>query len=94
MRWDKYVNKFINDGVSYSQIGVTKYIPATSYTKTIEKTYRGYLHSLYRKATKLQGPKAGFGELAESMKKMSRIPSELRQELHLLLYFKPMVCSK
>ncbi len=47
-----------------------------SICKKIEDTHPGYLHYLYRQATKVKGPKAGFAELAHVMNEKSQVPSE------------------
>ena len=81
IRWEKDVDKSTKDGVSSNHIATNKYTIKIAHTTRIEETYPGYLHYLFRKATKLRGPKAGFGELAVVMNETSHITTEFKLDV-------------
>ena len=56
---------------------------SVSYVCVIEKDYPGYLHELYRYATKVVGHKSSFAVIAMKINEKSRVSSENRISLHL-----------
>ena len=64
LRWDKEVIKKVKEGVSTNKITTnTPHVPV-KYVDKIENNYPGYLHTLFRKAINLKGPKASFSQLS------------------------------
>ena len=83
LRWDKEVINKVKDGVSTRNINANAPHVPVKYVDVIENNYPGYLHTLFRKAIKLKGPKASFTQLALAMNEISNTVSELRPALTL-----------
>ena len=77
------MTKMINEGVNSTDIARDKYKQKIKYVTKIETAHPGYIHYLYRKATHIRGPKAGFAEIALQMAMNSAVPSEIRPSLEL-----------
>ena len=86
MRWDCDVSKQVKDGVSSTNIMSNSFKGNVKYVDKIESYHPGYLHYLYRQATKVKGPKAGFAELAFVMNEKRRVPSKLRTSTNISRY--------
>ena len=52
-----------------------------SYVQKIEENHPGYLHELFRYATRTKGANASFGELAKQMNLKSNVPGEMHPTL-------------
>ena len=83
LRWDANVTKMINEGVDSTDIVTNNYKAKINYVTQIETAHPGYIHYLYRKATHIRGPKAGFAEIALQMVMNSAVSSEIRPSLEL-----------
>ena len=64
LRWDKEVIEKVSKGVRAVDITTNNPHIRKKYVVTIEHNNPGYLHSLFRKAIKLKGPKASFEQLS------------------------------
>ena len=83
LQWDKEVIEQVKEGLSTNIITTnTPHVP-TKYVDTIDDNHPGYLHSLYRKAINLKGPKASFLQLSVAMNSIGSVASELRPSLTL-----------
>ena len=75
LRWDKEVIKKVREGVSTGTITTNvRYVPV-KYVDQIENNYPGYLHTIFRKAINLRGPKASFSQLSLTMNEISNAVS-------------------
>ena len=81
--WEKEITEAVQHGVNSKTVVSHKYTKIMKYVDEIESSHPGYLHYLYRAATHVNGPKAGFAELALAMNMKSATPLEVRPTLHL-----------
>jgi len=83
LRWDKEVIKKVKEGVSTNTITTNVPHVPVKYVDKIENNYPGYLHTLFRKAINMKGPKASFSQLSIAINEISNVVSELRPTLTL-----------
>lgn len=82
LRWDKDIIDAVQNGVSSLTVSTIKSTNRIKYVEQIELLYPIFLHFMYRAATHVNRPQAGFAELAWAMKK-SAAPLELSYLLYL-----------
>ena len=94
LRWDKEVIEKVSRGTETEKITANirykpkKYVAnirykPKKYVDIIKSEHPGYLHSLFRKAIKLKGPKASFEQLTVAINAISNVASEVRPGLTL-----------
>ena len=84
MTWDKTVEHAIKNGTGeVTSISKTNHKGSVSYVDKIDNNHPGYLHELYRYATKIVGHKSSFAAIAIAMNEKSSVSSENRMTLHL-----------
>ena len=84
MAWDNETKIVIKNGtVDISTLLEPKHKGSSSYTSQIETKHPGYLHDLYRYASKTYGSKASFAILAAAMNLKSRVPTGNRMVVNL-----------
>ena len=83
LNWDKDVIEKVMKGEDASIIFANTTAGKPKYVNTLEASHPGYIHTLFYKAIRLEGPKVGFQELLVAMNEISAVASETRPSLTL-----------
>ena len=84
MAWDNETKIVIENGtLDISSLLEPKHKGSSSSISYIETKHPGYLHYLYRYASKTHGAKASFATLAAAINLKSRVPTENRMNVSL-----------
>ena len=85
LRWGREIKTGLKNGICIDTIIKNKSGGSVSYIDIIERIHPGYLHVLYREATKVKGHHSGFKEIEDYMNEKISIPSETRATITLTL---------